>query len=93
MLATRHDVIILGGGLAGGLAALALRREKPQLDIALVEPGAIIGGNHLWSFFESDIDPADRALVEPLIAHRWPGYAAQSLSSPCCCDSSFSFHL
>ena len=74
MPATRHDVIILGGGLAGGLAALALRREKPQLDIALVEPGATIGGNHLWSFFESDIDPADRALVEPLIAHRWPGY-------------------
>ena len=74
MPATRHDVIILGGGLAGGLAALALRRERPELTIALVEPGATIGGNHLWSFFESDIDPADRSLVEPLIAHRWPGY-------------------
>lgn len=74
MPATRHDVIILGGGLAGGLAALALHRERPELTIALVEPGATIGGNHLWSFFESDIDPADCALVEPLIAHRWPGY-------------------
>lgn len=74
MPATRHDVIILGGGLAGGLAALALRRRRPELDIALVEPGAAIGGNHLWSFFDSDVDPADRDLVEPLIAHRWPAY-------------------
>lgn len=74
MPATRHDVIILGGGLTGGLAVLALRVRRPELDIALVEPGATIGGNHLWSFFESDIDPADRELVEPLIAHRWTGY-------------------
>lgn len=73
MPAARHDLIILGGGLAGGLAALALRRARPDLDLALVEPGAI-GGNHLWSFFESDIAAADAALVEPLIGHRWPGY-------------------
>lgn len=74
MPANRHDVIILGGGLAGGLAALALRSERPDLGIAIVEPGEKIGGNHLWSFFDSDIDPANHALVEPLIAHRWPGY-------------------
>lgn len=74
MPANRHDVIILGGGLAGGLAASALRREQPDLDIALIEPGATIGGNHLWSFFESDIDPENRDLIEPLIAHRWTGY-------------------
>ena len=74
MPANRHDVIILGGGLAGGLAALALRSERPELGIAIVEPGEIIGGNHLWSFFGSDIDPANHALVEPLIAHRWAGY-------------------
>jgi len=70
----RHDLIILGGGLAGGLAALALRQSRPDLDLALVEPAKTIGGNHLWSFFESDVDPDDAALVEPLIAHRWPGY-------------------
>ncbi|MDQ3077802.1 MAG: lycopene beta-cyclase CrtY [Pseudomonadota bacterium] len=70
----RHDLIILGGGLAGGLAALALRSARPDLKLALVEPGAAIGGNHLWSFFDSDVAPADAALVEPLISHRWPGY-------------------
>ncbi len=74
MPAPRPDLIILGGGLAGGLAALALRSARPDLELALIEPGAAIGGNHLWSFFDSDVDPADAALVEPLIAHRWPGY-------------------
>lgn len=73
MPAARHDLIILGGGLAGGLAVLALRAARPELDILLVEPGAI-GGNHLWSFFDSDIHPRDAALVEPLIGHRWSAY-------------------
>jgi lycopene beta-cyclase len=73
MPAPRHDLIILGGGLAGGLAVLALKAAHPGLDIALVEPGPI-GGNHLWSFFESDVAAADLPLVEPLIAHRWAGY-------------------
>ena len=73
MPSARHDLIILGGGLAGGLAALALRKARPDLDILLVEPGPI-GGNHLWSFFDSDVAPEDAALVEPLIVHRWSGY-------------------
>ena len=69
----RHDLIILGGGLAGGLAALAVKQARPGIDLVLVERGAI-GGNHLWSFFASDVDAAGAALVEPLIAQRWPGY-------------------
>ena len=73
MAAPRYDLIILGGGLAGGLSTLALRARRPDLNFALVEPNAI-GGNHLWSYFESDVARADRALLEPLIAHRWPGY-------------------
>ena len=73
MPATRHDLIILGGGLAGGLAALAVRQARPGLDVVLVEPGTI-GGNHLWSFFNSDVAAADAALVAPLVGHRWSGY-------------------
>jgi lycopene beta-cyclase len=73
MAAPRFDLIILGGGLVGGLAALALRAHRPELQVALVEPYAI-GGNHLWSYFESDVAPTDAKLLEPLIAHRWPGY-------------------
>ena len=47
------DVAIVGGGLAGGLIALALRRQRPDLDVRIVESGTRLGGNHLWSFFAS----------------------------------------
>ena len=73
MPAERHDLIILGGGLAGGLAVLAVRAARPDLDIALVEPGPI-GGNHLWSFFETDVAAADLPLVDRLVGHRWAGH-------------------
>ncbi|MBA3669022.1 MAG: lycopene beta-cyclase CrtY [Sphingomonas sp.] len=74
MPADPPDLIILGGGLAGGLAALALRRERPGVRLTIVEPGERIGGNHLWSFFDSDVAPVDQDLIEPLISHRWAGY-------------------
>ena len=69
------DLAIVGGGLAGGLIALALAARRPELDVRLVEGGAAIGGNHLWSFFDADVAPADRWLIDPIVAHRWPGYA------------------
>jgi lycopene beta-cyclase len=68
------DLLILGGGLAGGLSALALAANRPELRVGLVEPGARIGGNHLWSFFDSDVAEDDHWLVDPLIGHRWKGY-------------------
>ena len=67
------DVAIVGGGLAGGLAALALAAKRPDLDVRLIEPGPI-GGNHIWSFFDSDIAKKDRWLVAPLVRHHWTHY-------------------
>jgi lycopene beta-cyclase len=69
----RCDIAIVGGGLAGGLAALALAARRSDLDVRLVEP-APVGGNHIWSFFDSDIAKADRWLVAPLVRHHWPRY-------------------
>ncbi|MEA1072944.1 lycopene beta-cyclase CrtY [Sphingomonas sp. LY160] len=74
MATARFDLLILGGGLAGGLAALAVTARRPELRVGIVEAGETLGGNHVWSFFASDIDPADRELVDPLIVHRWNGY-------------------
>ena len=68
------DIAIAGGGLAGGLIALALAERQPGLDVRLIEPESQLGGNHIWSFFDSDVAPEHRWLVEPLICHRWPAY-------------------
>ena len=71
----RHcDLAIVGGGLAGGLIALAMARRRPDARVLLIEGGETIGGNHVWSFFDSDIAAADRPLVVPLVAHWWDGY-------------------
>ncbi|WP_428678619.1 lycopene beta-cyclase CrtY [Sphingopyxis sp.] len=67
------DIAIVGGGLAGGLAALALAAKRPDLDVRLVEPGPV-GGNHVWSFFDSDIEKRDRWLVAPLVRYHWDRY-------------------
>jgi lycopene beta-cyclase len=75
MPAIHHcDIAIVGGGLAGGLIALALRKQRPDLDVRIVEGGATLGGNHVWSFFASDVSAADRWLVAPLICHGWTSY-------------------
>jgi len=64
----------LGGGLAGALIALELAATRPELSVLLVEGEPAFGGNHIWSFFQSDVTPQDFSLVEPLIVSRWDGY-------------------
>ena len=68
------DVAIVGGGLAGGLIALALAARRPELSVRIVEAGEVLGGNHVWSFFDDDVAATDRWIVEPLICHHWDGY-------------------
>ena len=68
---TEYDLAIVGGGLAGSLTALAFATRHPHASLCLLESDDRLGGNHIWSFFDSDIDRRDRWLVEPLIAHRW----------------------
>ncbi len=67
-------LIIAGGGLAGCLAALALARLRPEVPVLLVEQGAGFGGNHIWSFFDSDVAAEDRWLVDPFVAASWGSY-------------------
>lgn len=68
------DIAIIGGGLAGGLIALALAKLRPELRLLVVEQGERFGGNHVWSFFASDIAAHDEWLVDPLVTARWDGY-------------------
>ncbi len=69
-----YDLAIAGGGLAGGLVALALAKLRPELNVALIEAETHFGGNHIWSFFDSDIEAGHRWLVDPLISRRWDSY-------------------
>lgn len=65
------DIAIVGGGLAGGLAALAIHRAHPELRIALFEAGEAFGGNHRWSWFETDLDAAGAALLSTFRTTEW----------------------
>ncbi|MCJ7420745.1 lycopene beta-cyclase CrtY [Sphingomicrobium astaxanthinifaciens] len=71
------DLIIAGGGLAGGLCALALAARRPERSILLVEREPRLGGNHVWSFFDSDVAAAERDLLAPLVVARWPRHAVR----------------
>ncbi|MEL6239520.1 MAG: lycopene beta-cyclase CrtY [Pseudomonadota bacterium] len=65
------DVAIVGGGLAGGLIAAALNQRRPDWRLALIEAGPTIGGNHRWSWFDSDLDARGKALMEPFRKTEW----------------------
>ena len=66
-----HDVVIVGGGLAGGLIALALHRHAPGCRFVVVEAGRTLGGHHRWSWFETDIPAHERALMAGFDLNGW----------------------
>jgi lycopene beta-cyclase len=68
---SQFDCAIVGGGLAGGLIALALHRARPDFRIALIEAGRSIGGNHRWSWFDSDLSAEGRALLATFRQTGW----------------------
>jgi len=68
------DVAVVGGGLAGGLAALRLHQRQPDLDLALLEKAEVLaGGPRTWSFHASDL-PQGFGWVEELASARWPAH-------------------
>ncbi|WEF32345.1 lycopene beta-cyclase CrtY [Pseudoduganella chitinolytica] len=74
MTPTAYDLILAGGGLANGLIAWRLRSARPDLRILVLEAGERPGGNHTWSFHDSDVDAAQRTWLAPLVTARWPRY-------------------
>ena len=64
-------VVIAGGGLAGCLTALALTKRRPDVDFLLLEEAGSFGGNHTWSFFDSDVAKEHRWLLDGLTVRRW----------------------
>ncbi|CAN5467689.1 hypothetical protein BH09PSE5_BH09PSE5_22990 [soil metagenome] len=68
------DLLLVGGGLANGLIAWRLKQDRPALRVLLIEAGDTLGGNHTWSFHPTDLDPAQRQWLQPLVTHRWPAH-------------------
>lgn len=68
------EFLIVGGGLAGALCAVALKRLNPDVSLLLLEQGERFGGNHRWSYFDSDLDTSAHALLEGIEKHHWPLY-------------------
>jgi len=65
------DIAIVGGGLAGGLTALAVHQAHPQLRLTLFEAGPQLGGNHRWSWFATDLDRDGTALLADFPTTDW----------------------
>ena len=61
----RTEIAIVGGGLAGGLIALAVHRQNRDVPVRIIEAGKTLGGNHRWSWFSSDLDLEGRKLMRP----------------------------
>ena len=73
------DLVLCGGGLQNALVATALFGAPGMAPggtpprTALLER-TTIGGNHTWCCYESDLSPAMRRQVAPLVSRRWAGY-------------------
>ncbi len=96
--AVDFDLILVGGGLANGLIAWRLRALRPTLRVLVLEAAASLGGNHTWSFHDTDLTPSQNDWIAPLVVHRWPGHVVRfpgydrRLEGDYCCIPSTRFH-
>lgn len=63
--------IIVGGGLAGSVAALLLAERRPEIDLLVIEAAETFGGNHTWSFFDTDMPAEAAGIIKALCPVRW----------------------
>ncbi|WP_374471127.1 lycopene beta-cyclase CrtY [Phenylobacterium sp.] len=90
---SKHDVLLVGGGLANGLIALELRRRRPELRIGLLDPDAE-PEPHTWCLFATDAAPPVWETLRPMLDHVWAGYDvafpghARALTTPYGCLTS-----
>ncbi len=72
-MASNYDCILAGGGLANVLLFWRLRQSRPDLQVALIERGETLGGNHTWSFHTTDVSASQYKWLQPFIAQTWSG--------------------
>lgn len=67
------DLLLVGGGLANGLIAYRLSQTRPDLQVRILEAESGLGGNHLWSFHETDLSADQARWIAPFVSHEWAG--------------------
>jgi lycopene beta-cyclase len=70
----KSHVILVGAGLANAMIAWRLAQTRDDVHVTMIERGPHIGGNHTWSFHETDVSADARQWLEPFISHSWPAY-------------------
>ena len=68
----KTGLVLVGGGLANSLIAYRILGEAPDFPLLVLERGPTLGGNHTWSFHDSDLTPDQRTWLHPMVAHSWP---------------------
>lgn len=68
------DIIIIGGGLSGLMAAWRTLDVNPNMTALVLEASDEIAGDHTWSFNQSDIAPHLRDWLAPFITYTWDRY-------------------
>ncbi|MEZ5417660.1 MAG: lycopene beta-cyclase CrtY [Vicinamibacterales bacterium] len=92
------DAVIVGGGLAGSLAAWRLHDARPALALQLLEAGPTLGGNHTWSCHGTDLPASALAWLAPAVEARWDTHRvafpsfARTLNGAYCSLSSARLH-
>src|ERR1700710_2750541 len=68
------DLILAGGGLANGLLAYRLAKQRPDIRLQMIEQEDTLGGAHTWSFHATDLTPGQNAWMAPFVVHHWDHY-------------------
>jgi len=68
------DIIIVGAGLSGLMAAWRSLDVNPDLTVQMLEQSDKIAGDHTWSFNLTDVPQDLRDWLTPFIAHQWDSY-------------------
>ncbi|MBU2533794.1 MAG: lycopene cyclase, partial [Alphaproteobacteria bacterium] len=68
----KFDLVLVGGGLANGLIALAVSQRHPDRRIVILDANAALGAGRTWSFHGTDVGAEARALLQPMIRSSWP---------------------
>lgn len=68
------DLIIVGAGLSGLMAAWRCLDVHSEISVLVIEKSDTIAGDHTWSFNRSDIIDPLQDWIEPFIAYSWDKY-------------------